>query len=211
MKCIFLDESGDLGFSEKSSKFLTITLLVCDIKKEAEIRRVVKKIRQKFLKKKLKNSPEVKWNNSSEYLKIKILKSLAKKEFEVLSIILDKKNVYSRLKKEKHKLYNYLCKLILSECSLNDSAVELFVDRSKGKRALRDDFDNYIRSYIVDENCNLKIKHEDSKGNGGLQSLDFVSGAIFNKYKYGNEKFYDIIKDKIFLERKLFSHPDPGD
>ncbi len=211
MKYIFLDESGDLGFSPKSSKYLTITLIVCDVFEEPAISRIVKKARQKILKKKLRQSPEIKWNNSEDYIKKKILKDLSKRKLEIFTIILNKSKVYEYLKQEKHKLYNYLCKLIISECSLNDNKIELVVDRSKGKRALRDDFDNYIRKIILSEECNIKIVHADSKKKGGLQVLDFVSGAIFNKYEYKNDTFYNIIEDKISIERELFKYPDPRD
>ena len=31
----------------------------------------------------------------------------------------------------------------------------------------------------------------------GLQVLDFISGAIFNKYEFNNLEYYDKIQDKI--------------
>lgn len=204
MKCIFLDESGDLGFGKKSSKYLVISLLVCDIKVEQEIRRIIKKIRQRILKKKLRRSPEIKWNNSSDKIRFKILTKASEKNIEIFSVILDKSKVYDYLKDKKHKLYNYLCNLILNECVLDEKIIYLFVDRSKTKRSLRDDFDEYIRFKLKNLDCNIKIKHEDSKNNGGLQVLDFICGAIFNKYEFKNKEYYDIIKNLIVTERKLF-------
>lgn len=180
MKYIFLDESGDLGFGSKSSKFFTIFLLVCGVYEEQETQRIIKKIRQRVLKKKLRQVPEIKWNNSSEIIKQKVFEKLSKTNFEVFTIILDKSKVYNYLKKEKHKLYNYLCNLIIAECSI-EGKFELILDRSKNKRSLRDDFDNYIKSKLINKCPNLSIKHEDSKSNGALQVIDFVSGAIFNK------------------------------
>ncbi len=202
MKYIFLDESGELGFGEKSSKFLTITLLVCGAVEEQELHRIVRKVRQRILKKKLKKSTEIKWNNSSDIIKSKVFEKLAKIDFEIFTIILDKSKVYDYLKEKKHKLYNYLCNLIIAECSV-DGSFELIVDRSKNKRSLRDDFDNYIRFKLLDKCNNLSIKHEDSKSNGSLQALDFVSGAIFNKYEFGNLDYYDKIKDKITTEKQF--------
>lgn len=202
MKYIFLDESGELGFKKSSTKFFTITLLVCGVKEEQELQRVIKKIRQRILKKKLKKSPEIKWNNSDEFIKKKIFDKLGKIDFEVFTIILDKSKVYDYLKGKKHKLYNYLSNLIIAECSI-DGNFELVVDRSKNKRSLRDDFDNYIRNNLKRECSNLKIKHEDSKSNGGLQVLDFISGAVFNKYEFENLRYYNKIKDKITTEKEF--------
>lgn len=202
MKYIFLDESGELGFNFKkgSTKFFTITLLVCGVKEEQELQRVIKKVRQRILKKKMKRSPEIKWNNSNEDIKEKVFKKLESIDFEIFTIVLDKSKVYDYLKGKKHKLYNYLSKLIIAECSI-DGKFELIVDRSKNKRSLRDDFNNYVKENVKKECSNLSIKHEDSKSNGGLQVLDFISGAIFNKYEFNNKKYYNKIKNKITTEK----------
>jgi len=37
-----------------------------------------------------------------------------------------------------------------------------------------------------------------------LQAVDFVSWAIFRKYEYGDDSYYDLIKDKIMEENPLF-------
>ncbi|MEK6871495.1 MAG: DUF3800 domain-containing protein [Nanoarchaeota archaeon] len=200
MKYIYLDESGELGFSNKSSKFFTITLLICEVREEREIQRIIKKVRERILKKRLKESQEIKWNNSSKYIKQKIFDKLTKINFEIFTIVLDKSKVYDYLKEKKHKLYNYLCYLIIGECSI-DGNFELIVDRSKNKRSLRDDFDNYIRFNLVNKCPNLSIRHEDSRSNGVLQVLDFISGAIFNKYEFKNFEYYDKIKNKITTEK----------
>lgn len=36
-KYIYLDESGDLGFKDKSSKYFVITIFSCGIKEEQEL------------------------------------------------------------------------------------------------------------------------------------------------------------------------------
>lgn len=204
MRYIFLDESGDLGFNfdKGSTKYFIITLLVCEVHEEQELQRIIKKIRQRILKKKLKKSPEIKWNNSNENIKQKVFQKLEKIDFKIFTIILDKTKVYEYLKKKKHKLYNYLSNLIITECSI-DGKFRLIVDRSKNKRSLRDDFDNYIRDNLKRECANLSIKHKDSKSSGGLQVLDFISGAIFNKCEFNNLEYYNKIKDKITTEKEF--------
>ena len=203
MKYMFLDESGELGFNKKgSTKFFTITLLVCGAKQEQNLQRVIKKVRQRILKKKLKKTPEIKWNNSNERIKQMVFKRLSKIDFEIFTIILDKSKVYDYLKNKKHKLYNYLSNLIINECSV-DGKFDLIVDRSKNKRSLRDDFNDYIRYKLVGKCPNLSISHEDSKSNGALQVLDFISGAIFNKYEFEVLDYYNTIKNKITTEKEF--------
>lgn len=205
MKCMFLDESGDQGFNfdKGSTRFFVITLLVCGVKEQLPLQRIIKKkVRERTLKKKLRESSEIKWSNSNEQIKEKVFKGIKNIDFEVFAIILNKPRVYGYLRDEKHKLYNYLSKLIIAECSVNGS-VELVVDRSKNKRSLRDDFDNHIKNNFGRESTNFKIKHEDSKSNGVLQILDFISGAIFHKYESDNLEYYNKIKDKITTEKRF--------
>ena len=75
---IYLDESGNLGYSEKSSKYFLIALLVT--KNHKSIDNCIKRIRQRKLKKKFKEIPELKFNNSDEIIKKLILKCIANRE-----------------------------------------------------------------------------------------------------------------------------------
>jgi hypothetical protein len=44
------------------------------------------------------------------------------------------------------------------------------------------------------------IRQEDSHSRKGLQAMDLVAWAIFQKYESGNDRFYTIVKDKIVVE-----------
>lgn len=215
MKYLFLDESGELGFnSKKSSKYFIISLLSCDETELAEIRRIIKKIRMKIIKKKLKKYPELKGNNSTYKIRKQILEKFNKTKAEIFAIILDKSKVYEYLKEKKDKLYNYLSNLILNECSFDTKNVCLIVDKSKSTRSLRDDFNNYIKNEMKNNNssCTLNIKHENSQNEQCLQVLDFVSWAIFRAYEYKDSSFFDIIKNKIVIKKEVFNkekYPDP--
>jgi hypothetical protein len=83
MAYIFLDESGDLGFSEGSSKYLVITLLVTD--EPLKIARRMKKIKQHGLKKKYRKHAEFK----KERIEVgrQILRHIIKEKFSIYTII----------------------------------------------------------------------------------------------------------------------------
>ncbi|MFA6022735.1 MAG: DUF3800 domain-containing protein [Candidatus Pacearchaeota archaeon] len=215
MKYIFLDESGELGFkSSYSSKYFIITLLSCDEGEIYSLRRIIKKVRQKIIKKKIKKYPEIKGNNSSDKIRKEVLERFVKTNSEVFAIILDKSKVYEYLKGKKDKLYNYISNLILTECSLEDNSICLVVDKSKTNRSLREDFDNYIRRNLNEKNqsCKLLIKHENSQSEGCLQVLDFISWSIFRNYEYKDPRFMNIIKDKIVTKKEIFEvYPAPRD
>lgn len=206
MRYIFLDESGELGFKEKSSKYFIITLLSCDEGEIYNLRRIMRKVRSKIIKKKMKKYPELKGNNSTDKIREDVLKRFTQTNSEIFVIILEKSKVYEYLKSKKNKLYNYISNLILNECSLDSSHVCLIVDKSKTNRSLREDFDNYIRKNInqTNQSCNLIIKHENSQKEGCLQVLDFISWAIFRNYEYRDARFIDLVKDKIVIKKEVF-------
>src|SRR3989338_95902 len=98
MKYIFLDESGELGFKDSSSKYFVITLLSCDGGEIYSLRRIIKRVRGKLIKKKIKKYPELKGNNSSDKIRVEILQRFAKTNSEIFVIILEKTKVYEYLK-----------------------------------------------------------------------------------------------------------------
>ncbi len=206
MRYIFLDESGELGFKSSSSKYFIITLLSCDEDEIYFIRRIIKKVRAKIIKKKMKKHPEFKGNNSTDKIRTSVLQRFEKTKSEIFVIILEKSKVYEYLKDKKNKLYNYISNLIINECSLEDNYVNLVVDKSKTNRSLREDFDNYIRKNInqKNDNCNLKIIHENSQKEECLQVLDFISWSIFRNYEHNDSRFMEIIKNKIVIKKEVF-------
>lgn len=215
MKYIFLDESGELGFKDSSSKYFIITLLSCDEGEIYALKRIIKKVREKIIKKKIKRYPEIKGNNSTDKIRIEVLQRFMKTNSEIFVIILEKSKVYEYLKDKKNKLYNYISNLILNECSFDNPSVCLIVDKSKSNRSLRDDFDNYIRNMLNEKNHfdKLTIKHENSQNNPILQVLDFISWAIFRNYEYKDSRFIEIIKERIVIKKEVFQkdYPDPRD
>lgn len=206
MKYIFLDESGELGFKESSSKYFVIALLSCDEGELYSLRRIMKKVRSKIIKKKMKKYPEIKGNNSTDKIRKDVLNRFLLTNSEIFYIVLEKSRVFEYLKSKKNKLYNYISNLILNECSLENSHVCLIVDKSKTSRSLREDFDNYIRNNLTENNsnCKITIKHENSQSEGCLQVLDFVSWSIYRNYEYKDPQFMEIIKDKIVIKKEVF-------
>ncbi len=147
MKYLFLDKSGELGFRQESSKYFVITLLSCDEGELYALRRIIKKVREKIIKKKLKKYPELKGHNSTDKIRKEVLERFIKTNSEIFAIILEKSKVYEYLKNKKDKLYDYLSNMIINECSFDTSSVCLIVDKSKSTRSLREDFDNYSKGH----------------------------------------------------------------
>jgi hypothetical protein len=202
----YVDESGDLGFNEGSSRYFIITIL--KTKDEKPIRRCIKRIRQRKLGKKLKQVPELKGNNTPPHIRKKLLKELAELDIEIRCLVLRKEKVYPRLRDVKFRLYNYVAGKILPGALAFNRNVHITMDRLSQKKIIREDFDSYIRARIEERTffpkTRMKISHLNSKNSPGLQACDFVSWSIFRKYETGDETYYNLIERRIKEEYELF-------
>lgn len=208
---VFLDESGELGFAERSSKYLVIALVATKYRKELEY--PIKRVRQRKLKKSLRELPEFKASNTSPYIKKKVLKELSKRDIEIHAIICNKANIKHTLRNKKQSLYNYVCRLIVEPTTINMvGEINLIVDKRTNKKSVRRSFDTYLHKMIKqkkfqigdDHTVNIKITHKESHNDRGLQAADFIANAIYRKFEHEDTQYYDIIKEKITTEKKLF-------
>ena len=205
---IFLDESGDLGFSKGSSKWFLFTLVVVDDARKLE--RIIKKVRRSLNKKHKVHLPELHSYHCDDITRTRVLRSLAQEDIFVVTTVLNKTKVYVDLQNQKNYLYNFTANIILDRLMntkiINpDTYISLVVDRKDTKKHLRDNFISYITKAMNNRregafNMSLAASHDEK----GLQAVDFISWSIFRKYEKGDYQFYEIIKDKIVDERLLF-------
>ena len=197
---IYIDESGDLGLSRKSSKVLVISaLLTTD---PGQLDRIIKNARRYKFSKELKGANEIKFNKSSrelrEYLITKLNETIG---CQGIHCILEKGKLYSKyLTENKHKLYNFVSGSLASAIILDSDSVEVRVDESKGKQILRDDFNRYFEPKLrMGSNIGkLSISHNYSENFSGIQFADILSGSIYQKYNSGNSHYADMINLSSF-------------
>lgn len=203
-----MDESGDLGFSKKSSKWFVFTIAFSTDRRCLE--RVVKKV-WKSLYKKYKHSGELHASHEKEVTRLKMLKLISQcDDVKIMTIILNKDKVYTDLQNQKNYLYNYTANIILDRLHSKDfiqdiNEIELVIDRKDTKKSLQDNFINYLTNSVNKKGAkNFSVKLHASYENKSLQAVDFISWSIFRKYEQGDYKYYEIIKNKIIEEKLLF-------
>lgn len=205
---IFLDESGDLGFGKRSSKWFLFTLVVVDDPRKLE--RVIKNARRSLKKKHKHNFSELHAYHCDDITRRRVLTKLAELDISVVSTILNKQKVYVDLQNQKNHLYNFTANIILDRLintKLIDGGkhISLVVDRKDTKKHLRDNFISYITEAMKQRrNGGFEMSLAASHDEKGLQAVDFISWAIFRKYEQGDFEFYELIKSKIIDERLLF-------
>lgn len=201
---VFIDESGDLGFDEKSSRNFVVAILLC--KEPNRLRKIVRAVKQS-ISKKWKKIPELKANNSNHKIRVKMLEAIADQEVKIYCVRLRKQKVVDKLKDKKEKMFNWISGTLLSACKFDSKEIEIkiVVDKRMSKEILRDDFDHYIKVIKLPSIANkITIKHESSQNERGIQAADFVSWTVFRKYESDDDKYYNIIKKKIEADTQMF-------
>ena len=211
MANIYLDESGDLGFNfakKKTSKIFVITCLFTE--DERPIEKVVKKTHAELQKKFKSRIGTLHCVREKPLTRKRLLKRLNEKECSIMTIYMNKSKVYTRLQDEKSVLYNYVANILLDRiCSKKiipvDKPITLIASQRETNKFLNLNFKNYLNNQLKNRHkINLSVQIKSPSAEKSLQAVDFVSWAIFRKYEYQDDSYYNLIKSKIVEENPLF-------
>jgi len=203
---VYLDESGDLGFKQGSTKYFTIAFVI--VRDPVSFRRCVKAVKTRYH---IPQSVELKGNTTREVIKKDLLNKFLKLDMEVHAITVKKKNVEPKLRIDTNILYNYIVGLSLVERILQEPAgtrVIITVDRRITSITSGFKFNEYLRYKIWYEkerqDIDLAIYHLDSHEAYAIQGIDVICNSIFRKYNSNNYALFNIIQDKVKSDRRLF-------
>lgn len=191
LQYIYLDESGNLGFTPKSGEYFIVAALCC--KTEKDVNRCIKNARTGLGKK--YKSVEMKSSNSSDATKRRVLECIAKRDVSIAYIALKKDWVHSHLREKKNVIHSYAFGQLLTNTMrcYEPTKTKIVIDK----------FLNYDQIEEFNKCISLKIpydadiEHVSSKANDGIKAVDFVAGAINRKYWHDDETFYKIISSKV--------------
>jgi len=203
---IFLDESGDLGFGQGSSRYFTISFIV--MKNSVHFIRYVKEIKIKY---NIPRNVELKGNTTRHEIKEDLLAKLQKLDIEIHAITVKKKSVEPKLRRDPNILYNYMVGLILVERILAEPpgvGICVNVDRRVISITSGFKFNEYLRYKVWYEgkrqDIDLEINHLDSHRSLAIQGIDIICNSIFKKYNSNSYKLFNIIRGKIRNDKRLF-------
>jgi len=207
-----MDESGDLGFNpkKKNSKYFVITILAASNKRPIE--KIVKTVHA-TLRKKIKRLSGGILHAFKEkpVTRKRLLRLISKKECMIMTIYLNKSKVYTKLREEKHVLYNYVTNILIDRIMTKrlmgkGSLVYLIAAKRETNKFLNENFKDYLEKQLKNSHgLQIKIEIKTPSEEKCLQAVDFVSWGIFRKYEKGDNLYYELIKNKIVEENPLFS------
>lgn len=213
---VFVDESGDLGFTTSSSKFFIVAYLECESphKLRIEMKRALRHLHQKNNYSLARN--ELKFSRMNEFCRKYILKKIAECDVTLGVIVLDKSLVNSALRKQQITLYSWcvvhnIMGSLLSDLSVNRKLTLVF-DRSLPAWRI-DEFNLYVEnkaSYLLSKKgtklssgC-ISSLHVASELEPCLQAVDAVAGAYFQKFENLNVEYVKLIENMVSFFKYLW-------
>ena len=217
---IFLDESGEMNFSVKSSKHTALAGLT--------ISKSVNQIIQEywFLRHDLYINPIISTGSHHKYTNKRFHASedpqaVRDRVFELISdhidifrvrsLIIEKVNVYDCLKTDEwlyQSMYYYLVRSILQDCNWteNVAGVQFIIDYNQTKR-FNKAIERGIYSALKNADWSLpfQLHHSPSGCHPFLQLTDYFCWAIYRKYESSGRdlRSYNLIVDAIEDEWKM--------
>ena len=211
---LYIDESGDLGVTPRSSGYFVIAAAV--IRDPVHVRKCFAKIRKHKLKRRFREIPEFKFNNSSHEIKRRVLECIAESDIDIWYALLRKNQLHEKLRNKPHIVYNYLVASLIAKIFLwyePRNAFNVIVDKCLNG-IHREDFDHYVGFKMLEQSEGdlefpdyMTISHVDSRQEPCIQAADFISGAVYRKYQMDDAKYYAIIEEKCVKIFDYFNGP----
>jgi len=211
-----MDESGDLGFNfskSRTSKYFIITFLFS--LKQRPIDKIISKVFQSMPQnKRVKHCGTLHCSHEHPRTKWKFYNLMKnhKDDFQIMVIRLNKSRVYTKMQNEKDVLYNYATNILLGRIFIQklvptDKNITLIASQRETSKYVNNNFKDYLNTQISDNHGHsLNIKIQNPHQNKGLQAVDFLSWAIYQKYENNDESYYQHIKDMIVDDYSLFGN-----
>jgi hypothetical protein len=206
---IYLDESGNLGRlgarASKADPYFVIAALI--VRDDLPIKRCIKDIRRRKIKKKYRVRSELKFSNSDDTIRRRILECVGRTNNDIAFALLRKYQVDEGLRDKPQVVYNYLCKQLLYRIIAKyelDGTINIVVDRSL-YGVQRENFNDYVEGRIgVRIPASIEVTHVDSKQCPCVQAIDFVAGAISRKYRDNDDQYYQRIQNRVCIALDFF-------
>lgn len=194
----FVDESGTAdAFS--GSHFLAIALLSTRRPRaiELHVKRALKRYGTSLA------SGEMKADASREVVIKRLLQAIAQESVAIVAVIVDKRDI-ARPPKDSEEIYREAVTLAVRHAVARWPRIDVCLDKRYTTKRLRYELEKAIREGITDLHQEVVIiRQEDSIACKELQAADYVAWAFFQKYERGDNRFYEIIADKVIVEELI--------
>lgn len=179
---VLIDESGDTGFKEGSSRYFVMALTVFNDCDEAgrypaaeQTANVIKSVQEET-----GHKPEFHFSQCKHKVRHAFFNTLNKNqcEFDIYALVIDKSKIYSpHLRGNTKNFYNFILKQLMSKNPIENAKVKIDGEKSK-------DFKREVKTYLRRDHDGMidKLKFANSKNDRLIQLADMCCSAIAYKY-----------------------------
>ncbi len=189
---VFIDESGDPGFKEKSSVSFSFALVVFENAEQAE--EVEKAINHAAVLS--RHLSEFKYSKTCNRVKDIFFHEISKCSFRAKVLYVNKMKITSEeLRNNANKFYNFFLKQVITHAKLSEASLKLDGKKDTVKKELV----SYIRTQAQKEVA--KIRYEDKKNTRLIQLADMIVGLVSHAYSANatleQKEWVKILKNKL--------------
>ncbi len=197
MAYAFLDESGDeTPFG--GQPFLVVAVLITEQPRGIEL--AVTRARRKYGASLA--SGEMKADASPRAVTNWLLAALAATPIEIVAVVIDKTAIV-RPPADPRTIYRVAVAEAVRRAVERCPQLDLYLDKRYTSPRLRQLLEEAIRVRLAGSAADVSIRHVDSIASKGLQAVDYVAWALFQKYARGASEYYEIIAERIVVEEWL--------
>lgn len=183
---VVIDESGDLGFKDNSSRIFLIAYVITyepDV-----IRKKIKRLLKRINSRNRKRLSEFKFSKDSDKIKDKFFKHIKVLKFDIGYIAVNKEFFVDKKDKPLELYNNLIVNYVIKNISKYEPCkTTLILDKSYNK---------YVKDIFV-KYKDIDIIYENSEREKLIQLADYIAGAAFSKIVHDKDKYYNTIKTKI--------------
>jgi hypothetical protein len=203
---IYIDESGRIvnGLVANASKSVPYFVLAALVLREGlPIKRCIKDIRQRKIKKRYRKTSELKFHDSDDSIRRRILECIGRTSNNIGYAILYNSKIQHEV--EPQLIYNEICRQLTYKIANNygvSGQLEVVIDKSfygPKRVAFNSRMADRTRMIAPATLGEIKVTHVDSKACPYIQAVDFIAGAISRKYRDNDDLYYQKIQHKIDL------------
>lgn len=179
---IIIDESGDAGFKESSSRYFVLTMVIFS-EDDGHGRYPMAEhasLTIAAVKEEIRHKPEFHFSKCSHKIRQAFFQGLNKADckFQIYSLVVDKKGIHSpHLRSSTKSFYNFILKQLLTHNPIQGANVKIDGEKSK---AFRQALATYLRRGR--DGMIAKLKFANSKNDYLVQLADMACGAIAYSY-----------------------------
>ena len=198
---VYLDESGDLGFSGGGSEHFIVVALV--VHRGVRVARITNKCHRRF-RYSLTGNPEIKFNRCGEPVRRFVLSAVSATDSQVVWSGVRKSTVGPSLRADKDAIWRQVACRTVSEVSrrLRVRSMDIVVDRRSVRKVVRRAMESALEDAAIRCHAGLfppqvRVSHLDSASSPGLRVVDHVAGAVFQCLERGDRTYIDIIGERV--------------